>query len=160
MKKNHFFTLAFFFLLLLVVSCNFGVLVDRNKKIPDATWKSSDIIKFSVNIPDTIQVYNFFINIRNSSDYKYSNIFLFLKTFYPNRMFSVDTVECTLADDSGKWLGRQRGKLIDNRILFRQGVRFRQTGTYCFEFEQAMREPELSGIEDVGIRIEKFEAAK
>ncbi len=157
--KKSFFILAALFLLMLS-SCNTGVIIDRSKKIENATWKSDDIQKFSVSITDTTQLYNFFINIRNSADYKYSNIFLFLKTFYPNKMYSVDTIECYLADPTGKWLGKQRGNVIDNRILFRQGIRFRLMGDYSFEFEQAMREPELKGIEDFGIRIDKFEPEK
>lgn len=143
-----------------IVSCGPGVLADRNKKIENSVWKSNDIVKFSVAIPDTIELYNFYINIRNASDYRFSNIFLFLKTLYPNGMYSVDTIECRLADDSGKWLGKQRGKMVDNRILFRKGIRFKLSGNYSFEFEQAMREPELQGIEDFGIRLEKFETEK
>jgi len=141
-------------------SCSSGVIIDKSKKVENALWNSTDVIKFTVPIADTTQRYNFYINIRNSSDYQYSNIFLFLKTFYPNGMLSVDTIECILADDKGKWMGKERGKLIDNRILFRKGIRFRLAGNYSFEFEQAMREKELKGIEDFGIRIDKFESEK
>ncbi len=151
---------AFFLFLLIFSSCGSGILIDRNKKIENSVWKSDDIVKFSVNVPDTVQLYNFYIDIRNSSDYKYSNIFLFLKTLYPNGMYSVDTIECMLADNTGKWLGKEHGKIIDNRVLFRQGIRFKLSGNYSFEFEQAMREPELEGIEDFGIRIDKFETEK
>lgn len=141
-------------------SCSSGVIIDKSKKVENALWNSADVIKFTVPIADTTQRYNFYINIRNSSDYQYSNIFLFLKTFYPNGMLSVDTIECILADDKGNWMGKERGKLIDNRILFRKGIRFRLAGNYSFEFEQAMRETELKGIEDFGIRIDKFESEK
>jgi len=141
-------------------SCNSGVVIDRNKKIENAVWKSSDVQKFSITIADTNQLYNFYINIRNATDYRYSNIFLFLKTFYPNRLYSVDTIECVLADEAGKWMGKERGKMVDNRILFRKGIRFKLIGNYSFEFEQAMREPELKGIEDFGIRIDEFESEK
>jgi len=159
MNKKHLIVLLLVFMVILC-SCGSGVVIDRNKKIENAVWKSSDILKFSITIADTTQLYNFYINIRNSTDYRYSNIFLFLKTFYPNRMYSVDTIECVLADESGKWMGKERGKIVDNRILFRKGIRFKLTGNYSFEFEQAMREPELKGIEDFGIRIDEFETEK
>jgi len=159
MNKKHLIVLLLVFIVLFC-SCGSGVVIDRNKKIENAVWKSSDIVKFSITIADTTQLYNFYINIRNSTDYRYSNIFLFLKTFYPNRMYSVDTIECVLADESGKWMGKERGKIVDNRILFRKGIRFKLTGNYSFEFEQAMREPELKGIEDFGIRIDEFETEK
>lgn len=157
MKKNFLFVLFF---ILIMTSCGSGVIIDRNKKIENSVWKSTDIVKFTVNVSDTIQLYNFYINIRNSTDYQYSNIFLFMKTFYPNRMYSIDTIECTLADNSGKWLGKERGRIIDNRILFRKGIRFKLSGIYSFEFEQAMRDTLLKGVEDFGIRIDKLEIEK
>ena len=158
--RNKISFLLVFVILCSLYACNSNVLFDKNKQIENAIWKSSDVVKFTVPITDTTQGYNFFINIRNSSEYQYSNIFLFIKTFYPNGKISIDTVECYLADKEGKWLGKRSGKLVDNRILFRRAVQFRQKGTYSFEFEQAMRVEELKGIEDFGIRIEKFETKK
>jgi gliding motility-associated lipoprotein GldH len=147
-------------LLTLFSACNTDAIFDTSKKIDNGVWKSSDIVKFSVPVTDTLQPCNFYINVRNSTDYPYSNLFLFIKTFYPNGKISIDTVECYLADAEGKWLGNRSGGRVDNRILFRKSFRFRMLGTYSFEFEQAMRTEELNGIENFGIRIEKFEIDK
>lgn len=149
-----------FLVLALFTACNSGAIFDNSKEIEGGVWKSSDIVKFSVPVTDTLQACNFYINIRNSTQYPYSNLFLFIKTFYPNGKISVDTVECYLADVEGKWLGNRSGGRVDNRIMFRKGFRFRMLGTYSFEFEQAMRTEELKGIENFGIRIEKFEIEK
>ncbi len=144
-------------LLALLASCRHNTIVDTTKEIEGRVWNSSDIVKFSVPVTDTLVSYNYYINVRNSADYAYSNLFLFIKTFYPNGKISIDTVECFLADKEGKWLGNRSGDKIDNRILFRKSFRFRMLGTYSFEFEQAMRTEALQGIESFGIRIEKFE---
>lgn len=154
-----------FFILISVVliflsACNSGAIFDSTKKIEDGVWRSSDIVRFSVPVTDTLQPYNFYFNVRNKTDYPYSNLFLFIRTLYPSGKISIDTVECYLADTKGKWLGYMRGKIVDNRILFRKCFRFRQAGNYSFEFEQAMRTDELEGIADFGIRIEKFETEK
>jgi gliding motility-associated lipoprotein GldH len=148
------------FLLTLLTACNTDTIFDTTKEIPGGVWKSSDIVKFSVPVIDTLQPCNFYFNVRNSTEYPFSNLFLFIKTFYPNGKISIDTVECYLADTEGKWLGNRSGGRVDNRILFRKSFRFRMLGTYSFEFEQAMRIEELRGIEDFGIRIEKFETEK
>ncbi len=158
--KNKVILCILFIILCTLYACNSNVIFEKNKQIENAVWKSADVIKFTVPLTDSVQACNFIINIRNSSEYQYSNIFLFIKTFYPNGKISIDTVECYLADKEGKWLGKRSGKIIDNRILFRRAVQFRQKGTYSFEFEQAMRVDELKGIEDFGIRIEKFETIK
>ena len=98
--------------------------------------------------------------MRNTTDYPYSNLYVFLKTFYPKGQISVDTLECFLAEADGKWLGKRRGSMVDHRILLQRTFRFVQSGTYSFEFEQAMRVNPLPGIRNFGIRIEKVKPEK
>lgn len=138
-------------------ACDPGLVFEKNKKMDNATWNSTDIVKFNVTIPDTVTGYNYYINIRNTTEYGFSNLFMFVKTVYPDGKISVDTAECYLADIQGRWLGKGKGRIIDNRILFRKKVRFPQAGVYSFEYEQGMRVNQLYGIEDIGIRIEKSE---
>jgi gliding motility-associated lipoprotein GldH len=68
---------------------------------------------------------------------------------------SKDTLECELADYSGKWYGKGIGSVKFNRFMFRKGMRFRASGKYVFELEQAMRVRDLTGIRDIGLRVEK-----
>lgn len=157
MNRKLSLTLLFSGVIFIIVSCTQNVYFDSTKEIEGSEWNTADIMKFSVNIQDTNQLYNIYINLRNKTDYPYSNLFIFLKTIYPDGKMSVDTLECFLADNNGKWLGNRRGNLVDNRILFRKGIRFKQNGNYSFEFEQAMRTELLPGIENLGLRIEKFE---
>ncbi len=142
--------------LLALSSCDSSMVYEKNKEILKDGWDKSDIAKFNTEIKDNSIPYNFYINIRNTNDYPFSNLFLFVKTLFPDGKFSVDTVECYLADLDGKWLGNASGRLIDNRILFKKNVLFPMKGMYSFEFEQAMRVDKLKGIEDFGIRIEKI----
>ena len=137
------------------ISCDKNRVFEENTEIPGNVWKMENRLKFEVNITDTVSSHNFYINIRNSDSYPYSNLFLFVTTRFPNGKFARDTVECTLADESGKWLGDGLGDLWDNKILFKQGARFPLAGKYEFEFEQAMRVEDLPLIVDAGLRIEK-----
>ena len=43
----------------------------------------------------------------------------------------------------------------DLQIVLNKNLLFPFTGTYHFEIEQAMREPVLKGISDIGLFIEK-----
>lgn len=130
---------------------------EKNKKINQTVWNNEEIIQFDVEVSDINSRHNFYINIRNSTDYTFSNVYFFIKTVFPDGGIAKDTVECFLADVDGRWLGRGLGKFIDNRILFRKNIVFPQKGVYSFEFEQAMRVENLIGIDEVGIRIEKSE---
>lgn len=138
-----------------LASCRPTSVFDDNKSIPGDVWKSDDIIRLDVQINDTINIHKFYLNLRHKTTYRYANLFLFINTTYPDGTEARDTVECILADPSGKWLGKGISNIRDYQVLLRRGLRFPQDGNYVFELEQAMRETELSGIMDIGLRIVK-----
>ena len=148
------------FLLLCVLfftSCDSARIFEQNQEIPESGWAQTNVIKFDVEIKDPATAAHFYVNVRNADGYPYSNVFLFIKTVFPNGKFSSDTLECVLADENGKWLGTGVGDLYDNQIPFKRNVRFPQAGTYRFEIEQGMRMENVPLILDVGLRIEKAE---
>jgi gliding motility-associated lipoprotein GldH len=150
--------MRFYFLpamLFFITACGSNVLFDNNKSINENVWKSDQIIRFDVELEDTVSICKFYLNVRHSTGYRYANLFLFINTTFPDGREARDTVECILADPSGKWLGKGISNIRDNQVLLRRGIRFPQQGTYIFELEQAMRETELEGIMDVGLRIVK-----
>jgi len=140
---------------MVISGCSSQALYDNNKSLPGDVWKSDQIIRFDVELQDTVNICKLYLNLRNTTSYRYANIFLFINTTFPDGKEARDTVECILADPSGKWLGKGISNIRDNQILLRRGIRFHQQGTYIFEFEQAMREPELEGVMDIGLRIVK-----
>jgi gliding motility-associated lipoprotein GldH len=151
----------FLFLFILVTglflsSCDSNRYYEKNTPFANHTWERNKPVAFNVEINDTLDAFNFLINIRHNTDYRYSNIFLFLDTQYPNGNHSHDTIECLLSAPDGRWFGKGNGKIKENRILLKRNVVFPRKGNYEFKFEQAMRIEELTGMEDFGIRIEKF----
>lgn len=142
-------------LLLCFAGCDSGVIFDNNKSIPGDVWKSGQTVRFDVPLEDTVNIYKFYLNLRHKTSYRYANLFLFISTTFPDGTVARDTVECILADPSGKWTGKGISNIRDNQVLLRRGLRFPKKGKYIFEFEQAMREPALEGIMDVGLRIAK-----
>jgi gliding motility-associated lipoprotein GldH len=136
-------------------SCDNKAIYDNTKSIKDNVWNVDDPVIFKVPVKDTLAVYNFYLNIRHTTDYRFANIYFFVTSIYPDGHEARDTVECILADRQGKWFGKGISNIRDDQILLRRGLRFPEAGTYTFEFEQAMREKELPGIKDIGLRIEK-----
>lgn len=145
-----------FLIILFFSSCDSNRVYDENISFENTNWDRNKPVSFKIEISDTISQNQFFINIRNTTDYKYSNLYLFIRTQLPDGNISKDTVECILADINGKWLGNGLGSLKENNILLKNNLVFPETGTYIFEFEQAMRVENLQGIADIGIRIEKL----
>ncbi|CAN5531866.1 gliding motility lipoprotein GldH [soil metagenome] len=156
--KRIFFSAAPFLLcVLLCSSCDSARIFEQNQAIPESGWGVTNVVKFDVDIKDPATAANFYINVRNADGYPYGNIFMFIKTTFPNGKGSTDTLECVLADDKGKWLGTGAGDLYDNQIPFKRNVRFPLAGIYHFEIQQGMRQDDIPLITDVGLRIEKAE---
>jgi gliding motility-associated lipoprotein GldH len=151
-----------FFIVGVLVSCNKKVVYSTYERIEETRgWPAKKLISFETEMTDTNQLYDVYINVRNAESYPYKNLFLFLHTTYPDQTTSVDTIECILANDQGRWLGKGLGDLYDNTILFKKNARFKHAGKYKFAFEQAMRYGNKNEIDplflimDIGITIEK-----
>jgi len=115
-------------------------------------WDMDEIFQFNPEINDTIGEYDIFINIRNTTEYNFSNIFLFVTIATPDNKMFTDTVEGFLADYKGNWLGKGSGKYKSNTFLYKT-MRFQTAGTFVFLIEHAMREEKLHGIQNIGINI-------
>jgi len=126
---------------------------DQYREVPGGTWEVGEKISYEVDITDTILPYHFLLNIRNSKDYRYRNLYLFVKTEFPNGKSSRDTVELVLAAESGRWTGDESASLYTSRHMIKFARVFPITGPYKFEVEHAMRDEELEGISDVGFRL-------
>jgi gliding motility-associated lipoprotein GldH len=144
---------ALILLLLCCLSCDRNRYFDQTLNIQDEGWHKDYTAVFEVEVTDTISLFDFYINLRNTVDYKYSNFYLFLNTELPDGMTARDTIELILADRSGRWLGKGFGKYRDNQLLVRRGLQFPMAGKYVFEIEHAMRDTLLTGIGSAGIRI-------
>lgn len=149
--------LSFLVILFGLGSCSDPVIYEENQSVPDNIWKQSNPISFSVDITDTLQACNFYFNVRHTEEYAFSNLFVFMKTEFPNGKAAKDTMEFILQQADGKWAGSGLSQLRDNQILFKRNLRFPLKGTYKFSFEQAMRTDSLAHISDIGLRIERFE---
>ena len=139
--------------ILIATACDKEVFHNESVHIKNNQWKASDTLFYSFNSKDTLSSYDFYFEIRNTTDYDMQNLYLFITAYYPGNTFSRDTAECILAAPDGNWYGKGMGKHKDNRFLFRKGVRFRKPGNYVIAVNQAMRIDTLKGISDVGILI-------
>lgn len=157
-KGKEFLPPAFLMLVVLLFSsCDSSRIYEENQSIPESGWTAENVVKFEVDIKDPATATNFYINVRHADGYPYSNLFLFVKTKFPDGKGATDTLECVLADEKGKWMGNGLGDIYDNQIPFKKNVRFPQAGKYQFEIGQGMRIDNLPLIMDIGLRIEKSE---
>lgn len=162
LQKNS----IFLFLLLssiLLFSCSDTTVFSKYESIKNATWFANEKKVFKFEITDTISPKNVFINIRNNSQYEYSNLFVITSLQFPDETKIIDTLQYEMADASGKFLGKGFTEIKDNKLFYKEQKVFPQSGTYTFSIYQAMRKngethpiEVLKGIQDIGLSIENY----
>ncbi len=146
--------IALIVMTVLLASCDGSMYYSEQAAVDESGWNPADSVVFDVDVDDTVNLFNFLIEVRNSVTYPYSNTFLMIGTTFPDGSIAQDTMEYPLADASGQWYGRRSGRYIDTRYFLRRGVRFPFPGRYHFAITNGMRDSAIAGLHDIGLLIE------
>lgn len=148
--------------LILLCSCDSNLVLSDNQEFTGTGWAIDSPAIFKIDPPDTLQSYDLFINLRNTGEYEFNNLYLISQIKFPFGKTITDTLEYQMSDPQGRFLGAGTRDVFENKLWLKKGVRFRESGTYQLLLKQAMRKngevngvPELKGILDVGYSIEK-----
>jgi gliding motility-associated lipoprotein GldH len=144
--------------LFLIASCSKNVVYREYRTFEENEWHSKDKAVFEMDISDTQSLNNISLMVRHADGYPFSNIYLFVTTFYPDGAAKTDTMEVMLANNKGEWQGDGAGDIFDLKVPIKKNVRFPLSGHYKFEFTQAMQADPLPLIMDFGFEIERSEA--
>lgn len=154
------FVLIFSFVM---VACDSNRIYDEYKSVPNV-WNKDSIINFKINPPDSLNRYNLFVNLRNTNEYKYNNLFLIVQMVFPHGKTITDTLEYKMADPTGKLLGTGFTDIKENKLWYKEKIIFNEAGEYKVNIQHAMRENgkvngvvDLEGITDIGFRIERIQ---
>lgn len=154
--------LALIVLWVSIIACDSKGVYDKYTSLPD-TWHKDSIVSFDIEIPDTTAYYNLFINVRNNGAYAYSNLYLITEMTFPNHSKVTDTLEYEMTKPNGEWLGTGFSDVKENKLWYKENIRFPISGVSTIKIGHAMRKnghemgvETLEGITDVGFRIEKI----
>lgn len=144
------------FVLIFFTQCGNNYYYNSTIDIPEEGWSSKKAAIFETNIKDSLQNFNIIFQLGNTNEYRYSNIWFFVKTISPSGAAHKDTLEYILSKKTGEWVGKKDGNAWISKMYFKNGVRFPEKGNYKFEIWQAMRSEKLKGITRMGIMFEEL----
>ncbi|MGJ8660882.1 MAG: gliding motility lipoprotein GldH [Bacteroidota bacterium] len=133
-------------------SCDTKPYYDKTYSFKDKTWDQRNKPEFEVPIVDTNQWYDFIITIRTTTDYKFSNLWIYLNTTTPTKLSGREPYQIRIANDDGTWAGSKTGTIIENQLLFKRR-KFPELGKYKFVVEHGITEKSVDEILDIGLRI-------
>ena len=146
---------------LVIFSCDSNVEF-LNYNSVNGVWHKDSLQEFSFELNETNE-YNTFVNLRINEEYKFSNIFLITTLKDSLNILSKDTLQFKLADKSGKFVGKKRINLVDNKLLHKKQLKLEGNKKYFISIEHAMRVinkvgglENLQGVTDIGYQIEKI----
>lgn len=118
-------------------------------------WDKKAEQKFDFKVTDAQNLKNIIFVVRNNNDYPYSNIRLIVN-FSDNqtKKKSTDTLNYILAAPNGAWIGKGFGDTKEILFQYKLDYKFPTNGDYSIGIIQAMRNDNLPGIEDIGVKIE------
>lgn len=154
MKKHIFVFLGL--ITLLLVGCREDYFYSKTYEIKDYAWSVDSLLEFRFEIKDTAKSYMWFIDVRHTAEFPFSNFYVFPKRISPNGKMYMDTLNIPLADPTGRWYGKGIGDILDNRVLWQKEMKFPQTGWYSFRFEQGSRDPNLEEIVNFGFSMYEY----
>lgn len=121
----------------------------------DNKWSKKAEQKFKLEITDPQNPKNIIFVVRNNNQYPYSNIRFIVNFKNPDsKVAEVDTLNYILAKPNGEWLGTGFGETKETLFQYRTNYKFPKKETYEVGVIQAMRNDNLPGIEDLGIKVE------
>ncbi len=152
MKKTLNFILIF--LLLTLLSCGELPVYEKSYSFDDNKWEQDVKPTFSVDIKNIEKEYNFTLSLRTTTDYKYNNLWVFMKTQSPDGTTAREPFEIKIVDPNGNWIGNKTGSIVETSLFFRKR-KLPLKGTYIFTLEQGITFSEIDEVVDISFIVDE-----
>lgn len=143
-------------ILAMLSSCGDNPHFDHFYSFDKNEWSQDVKPSFDVKIEDTSKWYDLVITLRTTTDYSYSNFWMFLNTETPSGLTAREPYQIPIANDKGAWIGRKSGTVVENELVFRKR-KFPKAGTYKFVLEQGITEQTVDEVLNVGLSMFEYE---
>ena len=142
------------FITLSILSCGPDYLYEKSFELENAEWTYKDTLDFSVDISDTLKIYNLYLDIEHSATYSNQNLYVMISTRFPSGQRIKERVSLELANKAGQWYGDCNSEWCKLRMIIQEGAFFNAEGNHLITVEQFMRVNPLPGINSLALRIE------
>jgi gliding motility-associated lipoprotein GldH len=155
MRRNNY--LIVFVVSFVLVACGEKPFYTKNISFKDNTWNVDQKARFDVQVKDTSSNYGFRLVLRSTTDYPYSNLWIFMKTIAPDGSEAREPYQFRITDEGGYWLGERSGTTVETELSF-ASRKLPAKGKYTFIIEQAITEKEVDEVLDLVFEVSEEKA--
>lgn len=138
----------------LLFSCGEQPFYEKVVAFDDREWKLDVKPKYSFVIKDVSKEYDFTLSLRTSTDYQYSNVWIFMKTITPDGTVAREPFEIVITNDDGSWVGEKSGSVVTTPLSFRKR-KLPKAGKYTFIIEQGITQSKVDEVLDLAFRVDE-----
>jgi|SaaInl5LU_22_DNA_1037371.scaffolds.fasta_scaffold88146_2 gliding motility-associated lipoprotein GldH len=144
-------------ILLLIVglffaSCGERPLYTRVYSFDNNLWNEKDTAVFEVDIADTTKPYQSTLFLRTTTDYLYSNLWVYVDIIAPDSVRSRVAYPISITRADGSWVGEKSGTIVNHQLTF-NATQFPLKGKYIYKISQAVSQKEIENILDIGLTL-------
>jgi len=140
-------------LIAICFSCGKAPFYEKSVSFDGKEWKRDLKPVFNVKIDNIDQAYDFTLSLRTTTDYKYSNLWIFLKTEAPDGTSAREPFEIVLANPDGSWVGNKSGTIVETPLYFKKR-KLPLKGNYKFTVEQGITNSEVKEVLDISFIVD------
>lgn len=136
-------------------ACSEGAKPSDAYSFENHSWPDDLVVPFEFEVTDTTNLYDIALILRNTTDYKYSNLFVQIKMVPPYGNSSTRIYEIPIANPDGSWIGTKSGSLVENKFRLKKDTRFPFLGKYKFEVKHLITDKEVKEVMDLSMMLRK-----
>lgn len=140
--------------LLLFTACVEKPVFEKVYSFENREWKQDVKPTYSVEIDEVESEYDFTLMLRTSTDYKYNNLWVFMKTEGPDGVSAREPFEIIITNPDGSWVGNKTGTIVETPLYFKRR-KLPSKGKYIFTLEQGITESIVDEVLDLGFEVKK-----
>lgn len=138
----------------LLFSCGEQPFYEKVVAFDNREWKLDVKPTFEFDVKDISKSYDFTLALRTSTDYQYSNVWIFMKTITPDGTIAREPFEILITNDDGSWVGEKSGSVVTTPLYFRSR-KLPKKGKYTFIIEQGITESKVDQVLDLTFTVEE-----
>ena len=146
--------LFMFFGVLVLSACGEAPFYEKAYSFENREWKQDVKLKYEVDFQNIEKEYDFTLSLRTSTDYKYNNIWVFMKTETPDGTTAREPFELKITNPDGSWIGEKSGSIVTTSLYFKRR-KMPVKGKYTFTLEQGITDSKIDEGHDLTLFIEE-----